>query len=147
MVASEISSPYKPNHRDSSSEQQHHQSQRRLSHLNENQMKYQPLVIRYSKQDGTPGECPLGCGNSLQDLIFIILFYIGFFAFLAGFFVLLLMGAIATDNSHTLLWTFFVLGVLFAIFVSGAVRMGMQQVDLDKKNQTHFKQIMEHCSV
>jgi len=103
--------------------------------------KYQPLVIKYPKGDGTQGEYPLGCGNSLEDVMLIITFYILFFVFLTAYFCLLLTGAIQTDESHVILWSFFYFGIFFSVGVAGAVYMGMKEVDKENEQRRSLEEI------
>ena len=67
-----------------------------------------------------------------KDLLVVILFYIVFWGFLAGFFLLLLNGVIISNGEHTLLWTFLVIGILFVALVSGAIKLGTDAVEKDK---------------
>lgn len=57
-----------------------------------------------------------------KNLALVLLFYLAFYSFLYGFYMLLLEGVTATSSvgkQHTLLWTFFYLGVAFTVVVSG----------------------------
>jgi len=93
---------------------------------------YQPLVFRYTKRNGEPGECNIGCGNSLEDLVIICTLYTTGYCFLLGIFSLLLKGALDTDWTSTLLWSFFFFGILFVCLVGGAVWMGMRKLEQEK---------------
>ena len=56
-----------------------------------------------------------------KNLALVLLFYLAFYLFLYGFYMLLLEGVTATHvgKQHTLLWTFFYLGIAFTVVVSG----------------------------
>lgn len=57
-----------------------------------------------------------------KNLLLVLLFYVAFYSFLYGFYMLLLEGVTATSSvgkQHTLLWTFFYLGIAFTVVVSG----------------------------
>lgn len=57
-----------------------------------------------------------------KNLALVLLFYLAFYSFLYGFYMLLLEGVTATSSvgkQHTLLWTFFYLGIAFTVVVSG----------------------------
>ena len=57
-----------------------------------------------------------------KNLALVLLFYLSFYSFLYGFYMLLLEGVTATSSvgkQHTLLWTFFYLGIAFTVVVSG----------------------------
>ena len=56
-----------------------------------------------------------------KNLALVLLFYLSFYLFLYGFYMLLLEGVTATHvgKRHTLLWTFFYLGIAFTVVVSG----------------------------
>ena len=57
-----------------------------------------------------------------KNLALVLLFYVAFYSFLYGFYMLLLEGVTATSSvgkQHTLLWTFFYLGIAFTVVVSG----------------------------
>uniref|UniRef100_A0A6U1XJS9 Uncharacterized protein n=1 Tax=Trieres chinensis TaxID=1514140 RepID=A0A6U1XJS9_TRICV len=90
---------------------------------------YRPLVISYTKADGSPGHCAIGCGHSAEDLALIFACYAALYSFLIGMFALMLRGALDTDDTHTLLWAFLVIGVLFVSFVSGAVYVGRRKLE------------------
>jgi hypothetical protein len=55
-----------------------------------------------------------------SNLACVLLFYLCFYSFLCGFYLLLLEGVTSTsvDGQHTLLWTFFYLGIVFTFVVS-----------------------------
>lgn len=56
----------------------------------------------------------------LPNLGSLLLFYVCFYSFLIGFYLLLLQGVTSTSvgEQQTLLWTFFYLGIAFAFVVS-----------------------------
>mmetsp|Transcript_27603 Transcript_27603/g.40728 ORF Transcript_27603/g.40728 Transcript_27603/m.40728 type:complete len:148 (+) Transcript_27603:422-865(+) len=108
--------------------------------------KYQPLVIKYTKRDGSPGECPLGCGLSVEDIIIIFTLYCTFYSFLIGTVSLLLRAAVDTSESSTILWAFLFVGIMFSVLVVASVKMGTmenkrkreskrEEIDLLKKNR------------
>lgn len=58
----------------------------------------------------------------------VFLFYVFLYSFLAGWYSLMLLGVMATASSgHTMLWTFFVSGVSFAVLVSLTVYVSQYQ--------------------
>lgn len=75
-----------------------------------------------------------GCGNS-ADIILVLTCYTVLWSFLLGFFTLLLKGAIDTDETHTLLWTFFWFGLMFSILVFGATKVGTFEIEREKKEK------------
>ena len=85
---------------------------------------YYPLAIRYTKKDGNPEFCNLCCGLGLRDASLILGSYIAFYSSLFGFTALLLKGAVATDKTHSLLWSFAIVGVVFCIGVAIAISIG-----------------------
>jgi len=70
--------------------------------------------------------------NPKKDTLLVVLCYIAFYSFLIGFCVLLLKGAIDSDKNHTLLWTFFVLGIFFVVFVNFAIKIGRDSLEKAK---------------
>lgn len=77
---------------------------------------------------------PLCCGSSGKDVLLIAACYTAFYSLALGLFALLLKGALQTDDVHqTLLWSFLVIGVIFACLVGGAVHIGMMHLDREKK--------------
>mmetsp|Transcript_743 Transcript_743/g.822 ORF Transcript_743/g.822 Transcript_743/m.822 type:complete len:116 (-) Transcript_743:364-711(-) len=70
-----------------------------------------------------------GSENSTKDTIMMLLCYLAFWSFLIGFSALLLKGAIDSDVNHTLLWAFYVIGLLFVSFVTGAIKIGTDAVE------------------
>mmetsp|Transcript_26507 Transcript_26507/g.39022 ORF Transcript_26507/g.39022 Transcript_26507/m.39022 type:complete len:134 (+) Transcript_26507:94-495(+) len=93
--------------------------------------KYQPLVYQHKKKDGTTHTFNIGCGCSGEDLIIIASCYITFWSFLLGFFTLLLKGALDTDDSHTMLWSFLYFGIFFSALVTGSVYVGSKEKGKD----------------
>ena len=70
----------------------------------------------------TKSNLVLACKIDYKNLALVLLFYLAFYSFLYGFYMLLLEGVTATSSvgkQHTLLWTFFYLGIAFAVVVSG----------------------------
>jgi len=67
--------------------------------------------------------------DSRKDTLIMVLCYIMFWSFLTGFSALLLKGAMDSDVNHTLLWTFFVIGLLFVSLVMGAIMIGTDAVE------------------
>jgi len=51
------------------------------------------------------------------------------YCFLLGIFSLLLKGALDTDWTITLLWSYFFFGILFVCLVGGAMWMGMKKLE------------------
>mmetsp|Transcript_21945 Transcript_21945/g.27147 ORF Transcript_21945/g.27147 Transcript_21945/m.27147 type:complete len:166 (+) Transcript_21945:120-617(+) len=96
---------------------------------------YKPLVIQYTKHDGTVAECHIGCGNSLEDLGIIFTVYVVFYSFLIGFFALLLKGALDTEEKQTILWSFFFFGVLFVALVGGGVYVNMKKYERERNEK------------
>jgi len=69
-----------------------------------------------------------GSENSIKDMMMMLLCYLAFYSFLIGFSTLLLKGAIDSDVKHTMLWAFFIIGILFVSFVAGAIKIGTDAV-------------------
>ena len=70
----------------------------------------------------TKSNLVLACKIDYKNLALVLLFYVAFYSFLYGFYMLLLEGVTATSSvgkQHTLLWTFFYLGIAFTVVVSG----------------------------
>lgn len=84
---------------------------------------YHPFAIQYTKKDGTRAHCNVFCGLTTKDFILILGCYVGFYSFLFGFSALLLKGVIETNEKHSLLWSFLVLGILFSAGLFGAIVM------------------------
>ena len=97
--------------------------------------KYRPLVFRYTKKDGSPGECNLGCGNSLEDLVIIITAYVTGYCFLVGLTILMLRGCLDTSETSVLLWAFFFFGIIFVALVVGAVYVGFLYLEREKEEK------------
>lgn len=64
-----------------------------------------------------------------KNIASVLLFYVALYSFLAGFFALMLKGVMATSTGghHTLLWTFFVMGISFGVVISLAVYVSQIQ--------------------
>ena len=88
---------------------------------------YSPFHLYYRKSDGNECICPLGCYNSCEDIFIITFLLMGLWSFLLGCYALLLKAAIDTAESHTALWTFFWLGLIFVAMVHAGVYMGMKE--------------------
>ena len=84
---------------------------------------YSPFHLYYRKSDGNECICPLGCYNSCEDIFIISFLLMGLWSFLLGCYALLLKSAIDTAESHTALWTFFWLGLIFVCMVHAGVYM------------------------
>lgn len=69
----------------------------------------------------------------LPNVCLLILFYFCFYSILCGFYLLLLYGVTATSagGKHTLLWTFFFLGLVFMIIVYVAMYVDSWQKMLE----------------
>ncbi len=96
---------------------------------------YHPFAIRLTKGDGSKVEYNLGCGLSLRDLILVLGCYAVFYSVLIGFSSILLKGAIDTADTSTLLWAFFVIGLIFGGLVGVAVKIGTNYQDDLKQRQ------------
>ncbi len=96
---------------------------------------YRPFAIRLTKGDGSRVEYNLGCGLSLRDLILVLGCYAVFYSGLLGFSSILLKGAIDTAGTSTLLWAFFVIGLIFGGLVGVAVKIGTKYQDDLKQTQ------------
>ena len=103
--------------------------------LNDNSTKGQPFIFQCNRDIGSNGTNLQISRNRVEDVLLFVAFYAIFFSFLFGFFILLLKGAIDTDDNHTLLWTFFFFGVLFSVIVGGAVTLGVQQAQKEKERE------------
>ena len=75
-----------------------------------------------------------------KNMISVLLFYVVFYCFLAGFFTLILKGVIAQRGGDTLLWAFFVLGVAFTLIVSITVYFSQYQEEQKKKNDDEMNE-------
>ena len=67
-------------------------------------------------------------GPGIICSLFIVLW-----ACLLGIYTLLLKAALDTDEKDTALWIFFAFGVLFTMFVAGAVGMNQVEEALNEK--------------
>ena len=95
---------------------------------------YSPYKCIYNRSDGTQCEWNIACYLSCEDLGIICSLFIVLWACLLGIYTLLLKAALDTDEKDTALWIFFAFGVLFTMFVAGAV--GMNQVGRRGKRTT-----------
>ncbi|GMI49913.1 hypothetical protein ScalyP_jg10192 [Parmales sp. scaly parma] len=102
-----------------------------------NEMDYHPVVWKYTKKDGSVGECPIGCGNDLEDIFLISSCYLSLWSFLMAFYAILLKGALDTDNTSTILFEYLVAGIFFCFLVGGSVVTGQWEVQAlhDKKKK------------
>ena len=101
---------------------------------------YKPLTLfKYTKKDGTVRH--FGCNNSLEDIIIIITLYITFYSFCVGFFVLALRGAVDTEDTSTLLWSYFYIFIMMTALVLGATYFNRKDLNekkkLRKENEKH----------
>ena len=64
-----------------------------------------------------------------KNMSLVALFYVGLYSFLAGFYALMLKGVVATSTGghDTLLWAFFVMGIIFLFVVSLTVYVSQYQ--------------------
>ena len=85
---------------------------------------YRPLAIRITQDDGSQVEYSFGCGLNFRDLLSILGLYILFYTALVGFCAILLHGAMATRDTDTLMWAFFVVGLVFGGIVGLFLMLG-----------------------
>lgn len=102
--------------------------------------KYHPLVIKYTRRDGSPGECHLGCGLSVEDIIIVFTLYCTFYSFLIGTVSLLLRAAVDTTETSTILWAFLFVGIMFSVLVVASVKMGIMENQRSKKETKKRKE-------
>ena len=94
---------------------------------------YSPYKCIYNRSDGTQCEWNIACYLSCEDLGIICSLFIVLWACLLGIYTLLLKAALDTDEKDTALWIFFAFGVLFTMFVAGAVGMNQVEEALNEK--------------
>jgi len=94
---------------------------------------YSPFKCIYNRSDGTQCEWNIACYLSCEDLGIICSLFIVLWACLLGIYTLLLKAALDTDEKDTALWIFFAFGVLFTMFVAGAVGMNQVEEALNEK--------------
>ena len=94
---------------------------------------YSPFKCIYNRSDGTQCEWNIACYLSCEDLGMICSLFIVLWACLLGIYTLLLKAALDTDEKDTALWIFFAFGVLFTMFVAGAVGMNQVEEALNEK--------------
>ena len=93
---------------------------------------YKPLTFfKYTKKDGTVHH--IGCNNSLEDIIIIITLYITFYSFCIGFFVLALKGAVDTEDTSTLLWSYLYMLIIMIVLVLGATYFNRKDINEKKR--------------
>ncbi|CAN0228521.1 unnamed protein product [Discosporangium mesarthrocarpum] len=80
---------------------------------------YQPLELKCGKMT-----VPIGCGNSLEDLLLISACLLCLWCFILGVFGLFLKGAIDSTDSHTVLWAYFWIFISFVAFTGGMIATG-----------------------
>lgn len=76
-----------------------------------------------------------------KNMASVFLFYIAMYLSLAGFYALMLRGVIDTSRAggrHTLLWTFFFSGIVFAFVVSSVVFVS--QYEEKQKREDDFRE-------
>jgi len=93
---------------------------------------YRPIAIRFTKKNGSEAQCNLACGLTFKDIVLVLACYVTFYSFLLGFCAILLKGAMDTAESSTLLWTFFIVGLMFGGAVAVAIKMGTKAQDEQK---------------
>ena len=94
---------------------------------------FSPFKCIYNRSDGTQCEWNIACYLSCEDLGIICSLFIVLWACLLGIYTLLLKAALDTDEKDTALWIFFAFGVLFTMFVAGAVGMNQVEEALNEK--------------
>ena len=87
-----------------------------------------------SKMDVIKSKCKqtLNADRDYKNVASVLMFYLALYAFLAGFYTLMLKGVMATSSSvangsDTLLWSFFVIGVAFVLVVTVTVMIQYQE--------------------
>ena len=94
---------------------------------------YSPFKCIYNRSDRTQCEWNIACYLSCEDLGIICSLFIVLWACLLGIYTLLLKAALDTAEKDTALWIFFAFGVLFTMFVAGAVGMNQVEEALNEK--------------
>mmetsp|Transcript_4919 Transcript_4919/g.7176 ORF Transcript_4919/g.7176 Transcript_4919/m.7176 type:complete len:217 (-) Transcript_4919:54-704(-) len=110
---------------------------------------YKPLALQFKREDGSVCcECPIGCGNSLEDILIIFTCYITLYSFLIGSTSLLLKFYInAGEAGAIILWMYLFAGVMFVLLVVLHVKLGQmerERADAEKERQKEqrLKQIL-----
>lgn len=97
---------------------------------------YKPLTMSCGSKT-----IPIGCGNSLEDLLLIIGCIFALWSFVLGLAGLLLKSAIDTDRNHTALWTYFWLFILSVLLLGGMIATG--QVERGRAEKIQAQKQME----
>lgn len=104
---------------------------------------YRPLAIRITRGDGSKVEYNLGCGLNVRDLLLVLGLYILFYTALVGFCTLLLKGAMATSKTDTLMWAFFVIGLVFGGIVGLFLMLGKsKRTNLEARKELELDEEM-----
>ena len=94
---------------------------------------YVPFKMVYNHSDGRKIDYNIGCWLSCEDIGIIGSLFMVLWAALLGTYTLLLKAALDTDEKSTALWIFFAFGVIFTLFVTGAVGMNRVEEALNAK--------------
>lgn len=81
--------------------------------------RYEPLTMQCGGKT-----IPIGCGNSLEDVVLIAGCVFALWAFVLGVSSLMLKSAIDTDRNHTALWVYFWFFILGALLLGGMIATG-----------------------
>lgn len=81
--------------------------------------RYEPLTMQACGRT-----IPIGCGNSLEDVLLICGCIFALWSFVLGLAALMLKSAIDTDRNHTALWVYFWMFVLGAFLLGGMIATG-----------------------
>lgn len=92
--------------------------------------RYEPLEVNMFGKT-----IPLGCGNSLEDLLLICGSIFALWSFVLGLTCLLLKSAIDTDRNHTALWIYFWIFLLCAMMLGGMIATGQVERQRSEKEQ------------
>lgn len=84
--------------------------------------RYEPLELKMCGRT-----IPIGCGNSLEDLLLSCACIFALWAFILGLSALMLKSAIDTDLRHTALWIYFWLFVLSVLTLGGMIGLGQAE--------------------
>ena len=102
-----------------------------------------------SKMDVIKSKCKqtLNADRDYKNVASVLMFYLALYAFLAGFYTLMLKGVMATSSSvangsDTLLWSFFVIGVAFVLVVTVTVMISQYQEKQKVKDDAKMNDIM-----
>jgi hypothetical protein len=113
--------------------------------MNLKEQPYQPIAVRFTKQDGTKISYNIGCGLSLKDLALVLGCYVAFYSFLFVFCVILMKGVMDTSDNSTMLWTFNFIGTMFGAAVGIAVKIGTKAQEEKKvaEQQAEMKKMQQ----